>query len=127
MIDITAILTSLPLTMKPVDGHAGLSGLFAAAVVSKSFCNMLLSAPQQALQQGYMGKTFALSPEDASLIISLERAIIARPGEASGPNPRTVEARTRDLPPLSDVAYKTTRRNRGRGDEGIAAPRVPPS
>ena len=57
--------------MKPVATHAGLSGLFAAAVVSKSFCNLLLSAPQKALQQGYMGKTFALSPEDASLIVSL--------------------------------------------------------
>ena len=71
MLTSTAILTTLPLTMKPVDAHAGLSGLFAAAVVSKSFCNLLLSAPEKALQQGYMGKTFALSAEDASLIVSL--------------------------------------------------------
>jgi hypothetical protein len=71
MIETTAILTKLPLTMKPGDAHAGLSGLFTAAVVSKSFCNMLLSNPEKALAQGYLGKTFALSAEDASLIVSL--------------------------------------------------------
>jgi hypothetical protein len=71
MITSTAMLTKLPLTMKPGDTHAGLSGLFAAAVVSKSFCSALLSNPEQALKQGYLGKTFGLSPEDTSLIVSL--------------------------------------------------------
>ena len=71
MISSTAVLTKLPLTMNPQDAHAGLSGLFAAAVVSQSFCNMLLSNPVQALKQGYQGRTFGLSAEDASLIASL--------------------------------------------------------
>jgi hypothetical protein len=71
MLTTTAILTKLPLTMNPGNAHAGLSNLFSAAVVSRSFCQMLLSDPQQALQQGYMGQTFALSAEDASLIVSL--------------------------------------------------------
>ena len=31
----------------------------------------LLSDPEQALRQGYMGKGFALSPEDAALIVSI--------------------------------------------------------
>jgi hypothetical protein len=45
--------------------------MFAAAVVSRSFRDLLLRDPEQALKQGYMGKRFSLSPEDASLIISL--------------------------------------------------------
>jgi hypothetical protein len=57
--------------MNPGDTHSGLSGLFAAAVVSKSFCSLLLSNPQEALAQGYLGKPFGLSAEDASLIVSL--------------------------------------------------------
>lgn len=63
--------TKLPLKMKPVDGHAELSGVFAAAVVSQSFREMLLSNPEQALKQGYAGKSFAVSAEAASLIVSL--------------------------------------------------------
>ena len=71
MLTSSATLTSMALTLNPRDGHAGLSSLFTAAVVSQSFCKMLLEAPQQALSQGYMGKPFALSTEDAALIISL--------------------------------------------------------
>jgi hypothetical protein len=57
--------------MNTVDCQAGLSGLFAAAVVSRSFCNLLLSNPARALEQGYMGRTFPLSAEVTSLIVSL--------------------------------------------------------
>jgi len=71
MLTSSATLTNLPLTLNPQNMHAGLSSLFAAAVVSQSFCKMLLSKPEQALKQGYMGKPFALSAEDASLIVSL--------------------------------------------------------
>ena len=71
MLTSTATLTQVPLQLDPASAHAGLSSLFAAAVVSKSFCTMLLSDPQEALRRGYMGKTFGLSSEDASLIISL--------------------------------------------------------
>jgi len=67
----TATLTRVPLQLDPGNAHAGLSSLFAAAVVSKSFCSMLLRNPEEALKGGYMGKTFGLSAEDASLIISL--------------------------------------------------------
>ena len=77
MIASTAMLTKHPLTMNPGDSHAGLSGLFAAAVVSKSFCSMLLSDPEQALKQGYQGRTFGLSPEDAALISSLNAGSLA--------------------------------------------------
>ena len=71
MLTTTAMLTTLPLTMDPGSAHSGLSSLFAAAVVSRNFCQKLLSDPQQALKEGYLGKAFALSAEDASLIISL--------------------------------------------------------
>jgi hypothetical protein len=71
MIASTASLTKTSLAMNAGDLHAGLSSLFAAAVVSRSFCSMLLSNPEQALKQGYMGRTFPLSAEVASLIVSL--------------------------------------------------------
>lgn len=59
------------LTMDPSNSHAGIGSVFAAAVVSGSFREVLLTNPEQALQQGYMGKRFALSPEDAALIASI--------------------------------------------------------
>ena len=65
------MFTKMPLKIDPQDTHSGLSGLFAAATVSKSFREMLLSDPEQALKQGYMGKGFGLSQADAELIISL--------------------------------------------------------
>jgi len=71
MLTSTALTETAPLTLNPAIVHAGLSSLFAAAVVSRSFCQMLLSDPEQAIRQGYMGKRFALSPEDASLIVSI--------------------------------------------------------
>jgi len=71
MLTSTALTETVPLTMDPAIVHAGLSSLFAAAVVSRSFCQMLLCDPEQAIKQGYMGKRFALSPEDASLIVSI--------------------------------------------------------
>ena len=71
MLTSTALRTPAPLTLNPTCEHPGLSSLFAAAVVSRDFCRALLSNPQQALQQGYMGKGFALSPEDAALIVSI--------------------------------------------------------
>ena len=71
MLTPTELQARTTLTMKPASAHAGLSSLFAAAVVSRSFCQALLSDPEQALRQGYMGKGFALSPEDAALIVSI--------------------------------------------------------
>ncbi len=63
--------TEMPLRLKPGAEHPGVSAVFAAAVVSQSFRDLLLRDPEQALRQGYMGKTFALSTEDASLLVSL--------------------------------------------------------
>ena len=62
------------LKLKPGEAHSGLSGLFAAAVVSKGFREQLLKDPEQALRQGYQGKRFALSNEDAALVVSIRAA-----------------------------------------------------
>ena len=71
MITSRTFTTKVPLKMDPKDQHSGLSGLFAAAVVSRGFCDMLLKDPETALKQGYLGKGFDLSQADASLIVSL--------------------------------------------------------
>ena len=71
MLTTSSLVTQAPLTMNPSSMHAGISNVFAAAVVSRSFCQMLLSNPEQALSQGYMGNRFGLSTEDASLIVSI--------------------------------------------------------
>ncbi len=63
--------TKIPLKMNPKENHAGLSGLFAAAVVSRGFRDLLLKDPERALREGYLGKGFGLSQADASLIISM--------------------------------------------------------
>lgn len=71
MITSRTLTGKIPLKMDPEETHSGLSGLFAAAVVSQSFREMLLSDPEEALRQGYLGKGFGLSQADASLIVSL--------------------------------------------------------
>ena len=71
MLTSSATLTATPLTLNPRSSHAGLSSVFAAAVVSQSFCQLLLNHPEQALQQGYMGTQFDLSAEHRSLIVSM--------------------------------------------------------
>mgnify|MGYP005821509207 CR=1 FL=1 len=71
MITSRTFTTKMPLKIDPMDSHAGLSDLFAAAVVSSSFRDTLLKDPEKALRQGYRGKGFALSQADAALIVSL--------------------------------------------------------
>jgi len=71
MLTSNALVTQVPLTMNPASTHAGISSVFAAAVVSRSFCQMLLNDPAEALRGGYMGKRFALNAEDAALIVSI--------------------------------------------------------
>ena len=56
---------------------SGLSQVFAAAVVSRQFCDMLLQDPSTALQRGYLGETFSLSKEEQDLIISIRANSLA--------------------------------------------------
>ena len=71
MITSRLFSTKASLKIDPQQTHSGLNGLFAAATVSRSFREMLLRDPEQALRQGYLGKGFGLSQADASLIVSL--------------------------------------------------------
>jgi hypothetical protein len=48
--------------------------LLCAAVVSKSFCNVLISNPEIAVSSGYQGESFNLSDEDRSWLFSLHPA-----------------------------------------------------
>jgi hypothetical protein len=49
----------------------GLSRVFAAAVVSRQFCRMLLQDPVNALEIGYLGEAFNLNDEEYNLLISI--------------------------------------------------------
>jgi len=77
MITSQKFKTKMPLKIDPQEQHTGLSGLFAAAVVSKGFCEMLLNDPEEALRKGYLGRDFGLSPADASLIVSMNAKSLA--------------------------------------------------
>jgi hypothetical protein len=50
----------------------GLSKLFEAAVINRQFCQLLLSQPEVALRQGYLGNSFDLTLEEQTLIISIQ-------------------------------------------------------
>jgi hypothetical protein len=53
------------------DNSAGLSRIFAAAVVNRQFCELLLRDPHEALKKGYLGETFSLSKEERDLLVSI--------------------------------------------------------
>jgi hypothetical protein len=57
-------------TSRP-NSSSGLSQVFAAAVVNRQFCAMLLQDPSIALQKGYLGQSFSLSKEEQDLITSI--------------------------------------------------------
>ena len=61
---------SLPLTSKR-NNSSELSRVFAAAVINKQFCDLLLNDPEQALEHGYFGEPFLLSRDEQDLIVSI--------------------------------------------------------
>lgn len=54
-----------------VGSSAGLSRIFAAAVVNRQFCELLLRDPHEALKKGYLGESFILSKEEQDLLVSI--------------------------------------------------------
>jgi len=56
-----------------LEDHLELSRLLAAAIVSPSFCNLLLVDPKLAIENGYQGETFLLS-DAARYLLLLIRA-----------------------------------------------------
>jgi hypothetical protein len=59
---------SIMVSPAPED-HLELSRLLAAAVVSPTFCNLLLVDPKLAIENGYQGETFLLSDEERYLLL----------------------------------------------------------
>jgi hypothetical protein len=55
----------------PTRPHTGLRRLFAAAIVNDQFCETLLSKPEEALANGYLGQTFALTDHEKMVIKSV--------------------------------------------------------
>lgn len=71
-IKISQIYRSNPLIASIDEENVkGVSYLIAAAVVDPSFQNLLLSDPAQALDKGYRGHFFYLTPEERHLILSI--------------------------------------------------------
>jgi len=58
---------------KPTSKRTGLHRLFAAAIVSDQFREILLRKPEEALTDGYLGQTFMLTDQE-KLIIESTRA-----------------------------------------------------
>ena len=52
-------------------GNREFSKLLTAAVVSKAFCQLLLTNPAQALEDGYNGMRFALTNQEKELLLSI--------------------------------------------------------
>ena len=62
---------------KPSEGRDGLGHLFAAAIVSRQFREMLLEDPETALQRGYLGERFELSREERDRLTSARARSLA--------------------------------------------------
>ena len=58
-------------------GSTGLRKIFAAALVSKQFCQQLLRDPIRALQNGYMGEVFTITEDEKDLIVSIQANSLA--------------------------------------------------
>lgn len=70
MIESSLVETSAPLDYSSRNDE--LNRLLSAAVVSKSFCDMLLTSPEVALASGYQGEKFELADADRSWLFSIK-------------------------------------------------------
>jgi hypothetical protein len=77
MITHSTYQTQIQITSSSISTSSGLTRVFAAAVVSRQFCKMLLNDPITALQNGYLGETFKLSNEEYDLLISIHAKNLA--------------------------------------------------
>ena len=57
---------------KPAIERSGLHRLFAAAIVSNQFRTKLLSEPEVALANGYLGQPFALTDHEKKIIRTVQ-------------------------------------------------------
>jgi hypothetical protein len=78
MLSSQTFRTTLSVTITSRPAHSSeLSRMFAAAVINRQFCEMLLKNPYEALQNGYLGETFQLSMEERELLTSIRADSLA--------------------------------------------------
>lgn len=66
------IFTATPVKQRASsEASAGLSRLFAAAVVSRQFRETLLREPEAAIREGYLGQAFQLTDQEQKLLGSI--------------------------------------------------------
>jgi hypothetical protein len=70
MITDATLQTRRGFTVDVQELYPGLNSLFAAAVVDRAFRELLLTDPGAALLQGYLGRGFALSEAETSVILA---------------------------------------------------------
>ncbi|HEX2980425.1 MAG TPA: hypothetical protein VHO48_09185 [Anaerolineaceae bacterium] len=56
---------------------ANLSRLITAAVINQSFCRLLLTNPEKAINTGYNGETFRLDRDEKDLVLSIQANSLA--------------------------------------------------
>jgi hypothetical protein len=59
------------------DDRLELSRLMAAAVISPTFCDLLLKDPDQAIRSGFQGEDFSFSSGERDLILSIRASSLA--------------------------------------------------
>ena len=57
--------------------HKGLNQLLCAAAINQQFCEILLRDPEQAVETGYMGQTFNLTPEEHQVVTGIRAEHLA--------------------------------------------------
>lgn len=84
-------------------GNREVSKLLTAAVVSKAFCQLLLTNPAQALEDGYNGMRFALTSQEKELLLSIQAQSLSELASHINNCNGNIGQPTPLLPPLMQV------------------------
>ena len=68
----STLIKSKQKVSKTINHSGGISRLMAAAVINQGFCDLLLTRPIEALDQGFCGEEFALDRHERNLILSIQ-------------------------------------------------------
>jgi hypothetical protein len=63
--------------IEKVTATHGLSRLVTAAVVNQTFCQLLLNDPARALDAGFSGETFQLTPDERRTVLAIRATSLA--------------------------------------------------
>jgi len=69
---ITMVQHRLPFAPRIRENVAEMSRLVNAALVDRSFCSLLLSRPDSALEKGFNGEVFNLSPSEKEFVLNVQ-------------------------------------------------------